>query len=215
MVEAGNRLLEEVLRKGTGDWEEGFPQFVRSLNSRIIKHLNMAPCEILMGVPPAPSLSSIDPQLLSASSLSVCEWVEQMDNDAQHAAVVQQYKIYRAETHDRISQLSAKKKEEEAIRYNRGVRVALFTTGTLVMLYQKDTGKLQPRWRGPFQIHGFSSDRKITYTLVQLNGKKIRGTFHGDHLKQFVPREGHLASSQEYRPPGNQALRQPRGKKKK
>ena len=51
MVEVGNKILEDVLRK-EDNWEATFRKSIRSLNSRIIKHLTYAPCEILLGLPP-------------------------------------------------------------------------------------------------------------------------------------------------------------------
>ena len=65
------------------------------------------------------------------------------------------------------------------------------------MLHQKNTGKLQPRWRGPFIIHEYGSDRQVSYRLRQLNGRLIKGKFHGDSLKPFLPRSGYLASPED------------------
>jgi hypothetical protein len=36
--------------------------------------------------------------------------------------------------------------------------------------------------------------RNRSFILIQLNGRKIRGTFHEDHLKTFVPRTGYVAA---------------------
>ena len=80
------------------------------------------------------------------------------------------------------------------------------------MLFQKDTGKLEPRWRGPFKVAEYGS-HGVFYLLVQLNGRKIRGSFHGDHLKKFVPRTGHLTGPSTSIFPTNQSIRKPRRKK--
>ena len=63
------------------------------------------------------------------------------------------------------------------------------------MLHQKTSGKLQPRWRGSFRVDGFGSERQLSYILRQLNGRLIRGTFHDNHLKRFVPGTSYLADS--------------------
>ena len=69
--------------------------------------------------------------------------------------------------------------------------------GSFVMLYQKNIDKLQPRWRGSFVVHEYGSDRQLSYRLHQLNGRRIRGKFHGDHLKHLVSRSGYLASPED------------------
>ena len=42
----------------------------------------------------------------------------------------------------------------------------------------------------------------------------FKGTFHGDHLKQFTPREGHLVTGAEPAFPAQQTIRPPRRKLK-
>ena len=190
MVESSNRILEDILRKG-GDWEIGLPKTTESKNSRVIRHLNAAPCEIFMGIPPAPDISrSFRPLMQDAT---IRDQVTMLVNPQTHASIVNQYITYRSQLHDRIAQLSAEQKEREALRYNRGVRQEVFEPGDLAMIYQKNTKKLEPRWRGPFSVEGFASIRGVSYTLRQLNGRKIKGSFHGNHLKSFIPREAHLA----------------------
>ena len=61
------------------------------------------------------------------------------------------------------------------------------------MIWQKNTGKLEPRWRGPFVVNRYGGSFGKSYTLKQRNGRKIRGHFRGNHFKRFVPREGYLA----------------------
>ena len=63
------------------------------------------------------------------------------------------------------------------------------------MLYQKDTGKLELRWRGPFRIKDYGDSYGRSFILEQLNGKQVRGLFHRDHLRRFVLRTGHLSDS--------------------
>jgi len=51
---------------------------------------------------------------------------------------------------------------------------------------------LQPRWRGPFRIQDYGGSHGKSFVLRQLNGRKIRGAFHGDDLEAFIPRIGYL-----------------------
>jgi len=82
------------------------------------------------------------------------------------------------------------------------------------MLHQKTSGKLQPRWRGPFRIQDYGGSHTRSFVLKQLNGRKIRGAFHGDDLKRFVPRSGHLAEDRNRPYPTSQSIRKPSKKKK-
>ena len=89
-----------------------------------------------------------------------------------------------------------------------------FSSGDLVVVYQERAGKLEPRWRGPFAIGGFGGEHGVTYQLRQLNGRRIRGTFHGNHLKQFIPRSGYLADPTiDPAIPSYQTIRKPRMRK--
>jgi len=47
-----------------------------------------------------------------------------------------------------------------------------------------------------------------SFILRQLNGRKIRGTFHGDDLKTFTPRSGYLDDGLVL--PIQQTIRKPR-----
>ena len=87
-----------------------------------------------------------------------------------------------------------RQKKDKAIKYNQGVKQATHTINSLIILYQKNVGKLQPRWRDPFHISGYKGAHGSSYTLIQLSGKRIRDTFHNDHLKQFQLRTRYLAN---------------------
>jgi hypothetical protein len=63
------------------------------------------------------------------------------------------------------------------------------STGQKVFVHQKSTGKLEPRWRGPFLVKEISSRASIT--LTYLDGREISGgigKFHRDDVKPFYER---------------------------
>ncbi len=41
-------------------------------------------------------------------------------------------------------------------------------------------------------IEKFAGSHGKSYKIRQIGGKVIKGAFHGDHLKEFLPRRGHL-----------------------
>lgn len=67
------------------------------------------------------------------------------------------------------------------------------------MLFQKNTTKLEPRWRGPFWIARYGRSHGTLFELEQLNKRKIWETFHGDQLKTFSLRTGYLVESSDPR----------------
>ncbi len=92
------------------------------------------------------------------------------------------------------------KKEQGAARYNAGVTRVFHELGTMVMIYQKRTTKMEARWRGPFWITGYGGVHGLNWEVSQLNGRKIQGTFHGDHLMPFYERTGYLATEETFQP---------------
>ena len=57
------------------------------------------------------------------------------------------------------------------------------------------TKRLLVEYNGPFRVDSFASERRLSYVLHHLNGRLFRGTFHGNHLKRFIPRSGLLADA--------------------
>ncbi|KAM0800623.1 hypothetical protein BDR22DRAFT_889337 [Usnea florida] len=126
-----------------------------------------------------------------------------------HAQTVREYQIHTSEVHDVVVEASNRRKYLEAAEYNKRICRVVHHLGDLVMLYQKDTGKLEPRWRGPFRITNYGGSHNLSFKLQQLNGRWIRGTFHGDHLKTFIPRTGYLTDPSDTPLPVQQTIRKP------
>ena len=60
--------------------------------------------------------------MLAFPGREIQAWVQEMEDPVKHTKAVQQYLTYRADLHDRIRQCSAERKEQEASRYNRGIK---------------------------------------------------------------------------------------------
>ena len=217
LIEGGNKFLEGILRKDSNkEWDLILEQSTNRLNSRIIGHLGLSPASILMG--PRPPVFAVDSTLLSLPNLPHPEEIlHQLNQPLIHREIVRVYSMYRAQVYDHIRQLSQDQKEREAERFNKGItKRIVHEIGSLVMLYQKKHTKLAPRWRGPFRIQGYGGTHQLSFVLVQLNGRKIRGTFHGNHLKIFKPRTGYLSDpSREEDLLLFQTIRVPKSKKKR
>ena len=143
-----NRSRSEGLRYS---WYLALSKAIRALNSRVVIHLEAAPSESLLGASPSPMSSALDPKVLSATLRVVESWIDQLINPTQRVKAVKQWINYRAQTHDQMRRLPDQMKKEEAARYNTGVREIVLPVWDLVMLFQKDTAKLESLWRGPFR----------------------------------------------------------------
>ena len=216
MIEIGNRLLEDILRKTTGDqdWEQVLPKATYDLNARTIHHLGASPASILFGI--FPDVPITDTSLRQPIGVNLIhEWVNLILNPYSHKKLFQDFHEHRSQLHDRVRVRSDQRKDEEAAKFDKGIQPREFAEGDLVFLYQKNTGKLEPRWRGPFRVEGYGGTHGISYEIRQLNGRRIKGTFHGNHLKKYVPRTGHLSSSDHHQFPGQQTIRNRKGKQAK
>lgn len=179
MVEVFNKLLEDVLRKSSEnvDWDQALNRATKSVNSRVIGYLGMSPTEIVIG--PIQEVTPTSSTLLALPGRNISDWVTELCQPVSHIVEVRKYIRFGSESHDCVRAMSQKRRESMAQRYDRGVRSANHQLQDLIMLYQKASGKLEVRWRGSFRIQG--------------NGRKIRGSFHSNDLKRFIPRSGHLA----------------------
>lgn len=195
MVEMSNHLVEQVLRKDPDpNWDVCLPKAAKAVNSRIIPYLGLSPTAIMLG--PAQETSFVSTATLRVlPGRSIKTWHDALQDPIAHAFAINEYRVHLAEVHDVVTQTTIRKQELEAHRYNRGIKQTIHQLGDMVMLFQKDVGKLQPRWRGPFRIKGYGGSHGISFTLQQLNGRGIKGTFHGDHLKTFQPRTDYLTST--------------------
>lgn len=214
MVEICNKLLEAVLRKDSShtdlEWDRRLPKTAGSVNTRVIEHLGLSSTGILFG--PLPEASASTSTLRGLPGRSIPVWVSQLEDHASHSQLVKQYLTHRADLHDLVKQRSDQQKQAMATRYNRGIIRATHHVDDLVMLFQKSTGKLEPRWRGPFRIASYGGSHSSSFVLQQLNGRKIKHTYHGDHLKKFIPRTGYLSDSNFPSLPQQQNIRRPRKK---
>ena len=186
------------------------------LNSRIIEHLRLSPTDILMR--PRSPVFAMNSTLLSLSNMPhPKEIIHQLNQSLIHREVVRVYTIYRAQIHDRIRQLFKEQKEKKAERFNKRItKQVVHQIESLVMLYQKKHIKLAPRWRDLFRIFEYEGTHQISFVLIQLNDRKIRRTFHENHLKEFKPRTEYLSdSSREEDLLLFQTIRMPKSKKKK
>ena len=216
IIEVCNRLLGTILRKAAADladWDDHLPKSASGVNSHIITYLGISSQSILFGTTAAPPTRTS--ATLAASYVDAHHRVRQLDDPEQHAQEVHKYILHRAHLQDAISARTKEQKELEAARYNRTITQVTFKPGDLVMVFQKNPTKLEATWRGPFRISGYSGGHGRSFALEQLNRRRrIKGTFHGDHLKLFIQRTGYLTTAMDTPLLPEQNLRASRPKKR-
>ena len=94
-----------------------------------------------------------------------------------------------ATLHLQCMRLKGKERHDD----KHSIRVEELTVGHVVLLHdtrrEKDMSrKLSFKWLGPYRICDAVKD-KGTYMLEELDGSRLSGTFAGDRLKRFHPRQ--------------------------
>lgn len=122
--------------------DEKLAPTTKQVNARVIQHLEVAPSEIFFGA--QATIGSFDSELAFIPTSSISAWVEKVTNPVTHFAAVRKYRDYRAQMHDQIRLLALEKQERDAMSYNAGVKEIFHEVGSLVMVHQKKTAKLEP-----------------------------------------------------------------------
>ena len=144
MVEVCNKLLKQVLRKDHDpNWDVRLPKAASAVNTRIIPYLGLSPTAIMLG--PARETSAITATLRALPGRSIRAWHDALSEPIAHAFAINTYRTHVAEVHDVVTQTTLRRHEMEVLRYNRGINQTIHQLGDMVMLFQKDVGKLQPR----------------------------------------------------------------------
>ena len=195
MIEKSNDILQQAfkkMREPGEEWEDALFRATPQVNSRMIEHLGYSPVEIITGIQP---LTSIERKIRIDSLPTKLK----VPTEEQMFPLVWDYMARRIDIREDVYDRSVRKKEQEKIRYDKGVKTQYFKPGDFVLL--KDStphlGKLTERWRGPFIIDSFGGDHGASYILKTLEGEPAPNTHHGDHLRIFRPREGYLRPTDE------------------
>lgn len=158
----------------------------------MIEHLGYSPIEIITGIQP---LTSVE-RKIRIDSLST---QLRVPTEEQMFPLVWDYMAQKIDIREDVYERLVRKKEQEKIRYNRGVKTQYCIPSDFVLPKNSTPhlGKLTERWRGPFIIDSFGGDHGATYVFKTLDGKPAPNTHHGDHLRIFRSREGYLRPADE------------------
>ena len=112
----------------------------------------------------------------------------------QHKKAIRNYIIFKNQLHDMMKIKSNQKKNMKSFYFNKKILQYIFAFENMIVLYQKKTEKLKFKWKNSFMILKFDA-YEISYRLQQLNEKKIKKTFHENHLKFFRSKKKYFADS--------------------
>jgi hypothetical protein len=192
MIEVENKLLKNILRKSQiENWEIILSKVIYNLNARTIHHLDSSSASILMSV--FSNISMIDSFLRDKSIVN--SLMTDVLNFVKHKKIMYEFLNFRSQLHDIIRIRSNRQKNKEKVRFNKEIAHYQFFMNDFVFLYQKRSNKLESRWRESFRINEYEDNHDISYTLRQLNEKKINDIFHENHLKSFLSRIDYLIDS--------------------
>lgn len=184
------------------------PESAHNANQRVIHHLGHSLTEIFLGIQPNPLPQfQVEGTSELVHTLQSGNHIESLPNLGKK---VENCIVHTVELRAKIAKLSEAQKDKEKEKYDREVKNWTFQPQDLVILHQKESGKLETRWKGPFMIEKFAGSYGKSYKTRRIGGKVIKGAFHGDHLKDFVPGRGHLRGPSESALPHNQMIRKPR-----
>ena len=195
MIEIENRFLKNIFRKfrfNNQNWKKILFKFICNFNVRIIFHLKSFSFIILLKI--ASESFLIDFILRYVDFVFIMTWAIQMKNSNEHKKAVRKFIFFKNQFHDVIKTRFDQKKNMKAFYFNKKILQYIFSSENMIVLYQKKSEKLKSRWKIFFMILK-SEERGVSYRLHQLNEKKIKKTFHDNHLKLFRSRKGYLIDS--------------------
>ena len=201
-------LNPPLLNRDLLEWDQRIPRGASCVNTRTITHPGFSSTSTLFGSLQETSAITATPQALPGRDIRT--WAEELDDPMRHEKALREYLIHRAEVHDIVTEASNMRKDQEAARYDRGICQVAHHVGSQVMLYQKNTRKLERRRRGPFRISDYAGSHGKSFKPQQLNGRGLRDSFHGDRSKTFKPRSGYLADPSLPLLPQQQSIRKTR-----
>ena len=190
MIEMFNKLLDEVMKKSEKNWEKKLNKFIQAINKRIISYLDVSSSNILIDI--QSMFAEIDSILNYVSITSISIWRDHLCDSFAHFIEIRKYISFRSELHDFVKKRTNHQKNRKAAKFNREINEVKFNYNDLVLLYQKNTKKLEARWRESFKIDEYHSTHEISYKLRQLNERLIKRHFHENHLKLFSSKTDYL-----------------------
>ena len=94
---------------------------------------------------------------------------------------------------------SMRKKEQEKLQYDKGVKTQYFSLGDFVLLKNSIPylEKLIEQWCRLFIIDSFGGNHGVSYVLKTLDGELAPNMHYDNYLRIFYPQKGYLRPADE------------------
>ena len=195
MVERGHKPIVDALSKmtngGITNWVDNLPAVLWADRTTVRKSTGYTPFYLNCGY------EAIMPIELEIPTWRILPWNEVRDTSdliAMRARQIQR----RDEDLEEAALFLQRMREQgkEIFDETKSIREHPIVPGMMVLLHDtkldnNHTGKLLYKWLGPYLIE--NTTPKGTYTLMELNGTQLAGTYPGNRLKEFHPRQ-HLSN---------------------
>ncbi len=192
MIEHGHKPIVDVLSKmsdgGSTNWVQNLPAVLWADQSTVRTSTGLTPYYICCGSEP---VFLIELEVPTWRILSLSKVYSTADLLAIRARQLQRRDkdLEEATLHFQRIRLEGKEQQD----FKHGIRNEKLAVGSIVLLHdtrrEKDMSrKLSYKWLGPYRICDMVKDKGI-YMLEDLDGSRLAGTFAGDRLKKFHPRQ--------------------------
>jgi len=172
------KIIKTQLEGANGIWLEELPSILRVYRTTVRTPIGETPFQLTYGS------EAIILAEVGLTSYRVDNHDESKNNEAMHLQLDLLDKVRAA-----VEQRLAWYQDLMAKHYNSRVRHRDFQVGDLflrkVMGAVKDStqGKLNPNWEGPYKITSWQ--RKDTYHLETLDGRKLHHPWNTKHLQKY------------------------------
>ena len=181
-VERMNRTVKNILSKlSKGDnWDHYLDSAIFAVNTSKNESTNFTPSELLYGFQIPRCREEEDPYQISFNQ-------DEDDLDWYTTEEIARIKQIRQDAMRFISNAQARQKD----RHDKEIQnLPPLNIGDLVYFYRSTveenwSGKLQPKWEGPYYIQDIKKGSSTTYALRKPNGSILSDTFHRNKLKIY------------------------------
>ena len=179
LVERANRVIKDQLAKYLadkgGDWDSHISQVQLAYNTSVHSSTGLTPYYILHGREARVPLNVTCPVPPSSYS-SPQEYVTNLQSRLRRAFM---------HTQQQVTQAQRQQKDD----YDRKLRLTKYNIGDLVWLHDPVNlrNKLEPNWRGPYEVISSSHDG-LNYKVSDTHNEKTTKVVHHNRLKIFRSR---------------------------
>ena len=191
LIERGHQPIVDALAKLGKKWVANLALVIWADRITTRASTGYSPFRLVFGQ------DCVLPVELTAYSWAYINWINVKTTAELLAARAKQLERKEIEVQNALENIRANRiANKRRFDKNRRIRKEKLEIGDMVLLHNTSfekqwSKKLDNRWLGPYKIRQIKEDCG-TYLLNELDGTQLKGTYAGDRIRQFFPREGIL-----------------------